>query len=337
MAAWPDDQEIAMNRRQFCLQLLSGAAATTIAAGARGQTAYPNRAIHLVVPFAPGGSNDIIARIIGDQLSQALKVPVVVENKGGAGGMIGTDYVIKSAPDGYTLMIGATSTMAANPSLYASKKFDPTHDLSAIMQIATGPFVLAVPSSLPVKSVQDLIDLAKQKPGKIYFGSSGTGSSLQLTAELFKSMAKIDIVHVPYRGLGPALIDLVADRIQIVFSDMAGLLPYVQSGKLRVLAVTSSQRWRDLPELPTMSEAGVPGYDATSWYGILGPANLPKDIVSSLNKVLQTILTNPDTIKKFATLGVEPVTGSPSDFEAYVTAEIKKWGQVVSAANIKLE
>ena len=326
-----------MNRRQFCLQLLSGAAATTIAAGARGQTAYPNRAIHLVVPFAPGGSNDIIARIIGDQLSQALKVPVVVENKGGAGGMIGTDYVIKSAPDGYTLMIGATSTMAANPSLYASKKFDPTHDLSAIMQIATGPFVLAVPSSLPVKSVQDLIDLAKQKPGKIYFGSSGTGSSLQLTAELFKSMAKIDIVHVPYRGLGPALIDLVADRIQIVFSDMAGLLPYVQSGKLRVLAVTSSQRWRDLPELPTMSEAGVPGYDATSWYGILGPANLPKDIVSSLNKVLQTILTNPDTVKKFATLGVEPVTGSPSDFEAYVTAEIKKWGQVVSAANIKLE
>ncbi len=326
-----------MNRRQFCLQLLSGAAATTIAAGARGQTGYPNRAIHLVVPFAPGGSNDIIARIIGDQLSQALKVPVVVENKGGAGGMIGTDYVIKSAPDGYTLMIGATSTMAANPSLYASKKFDPTHDLSAIMQIATGPFVLAVPSSLPVKSVQDLIDLAKQKPGKIYFGSSGTGSSLQLTAELFKSMAKIDIVHVPYRGLGPALIDLVADRIQIVFSDMAGLLPYVQSGKLRALAVTSSQRWRDLPELPTMSEAGVPGYDATSWYGILGPANLPKDIVSSLNKVLQTILTNPDTVKKFSTLGVEPVTGSPSDFEAYMTAEIKKWGQVVSAANIKLE
>jgi len=326
-----------MNRRQFCLQLLSGAAATTIAAGARGQTGYPNRAIHLVVPFAPGGSNDIIARIIGDQLSLALKVPVVVENKGGAGGMIGTDYVIKSAPDGYTLMIGATSTMAANPSLYASKKFDPTHDLSAIMQIATGPFVLAVPSSLPVKSVQDLIDLAKQKPGKIYFGSSGTGSSLQLTAELFKSMAKIDIVHVPYRGLGPALIDLVADRIQIVFSDMAGLLPYVQSGKLRALAVTSSQRWRDLPELPTMSEAGVPGYDATSWYGILGPANLPKDIVSSLNKVLQTILTNPDTVKKFATLGVEPVTGSPGDFEAYMTAEIKKWGQVVSAANIKLE
>lgn len=326
-----------MNRRQFCLQLLLGAAATTISATARGQTGYPNRAIHLVVPFAPGGSNDIIARIIGDQLSHALKVPVVVENKGGAGGMLGTDYVIKSAPDGYTLMIGATSTMAANPSLYASKKFDPTHNLSSIMQIATGPFVLAVPSSLPVKSVQDLIDLAKKTPGKIYFGSSGTGSSLQLTAELFKSMAKIDIVHVPYRGLGPALIDLVADRIQIVFSDMAGLLPYVQSGKLRALAVTSSQRWRDLPDLPTMSEAGVPGYDATSWYGIVGPANLPKDIVSSLNKVLHTIMTNPETVKKFATLGVEPVTGSPADFEAYMTTEIKKWGQVVSAANINLE
>src|SRR5262245_20512154 len=309
-----------MNRRQVCTQVLAGAATYLLARGASAQAKYPNRPIHLVVPFAPGGSNDVIGRIIADAMSDALKVPLVVENKGGAGGTIGTDYVIKSEPDGYTLMIGATSTMAANPSLYTSKKLDPTKDLAAIMQIATGPFVLAVPSSLNVASVKDLIELARTNPGKVNFGSSGTGSSLQLTAELFKSMAKVDIVHVPYRGLGPALVDLVSDRIQIVFSDMAGLLPYIQSGKLKALAVTSAQRWRDLPDLPTMSEAGVPGYEATSWYGILGPAKLPPDIVSLLNSSLRKIVADPAIKQKFATLGVDPVTGTPDEFNAYMKA-----------------
>jgi len=301
------------------------------------EAAYPNRPIHLIVPFAPGGSNDIIARIVGDRLSEALKVPVVVDNRGGAGGTIGTESVIKSPPDGYTLMIGATSTMAANPSLYTTKKFDPTKDLSAIMQIATGPFILAVPSSLPVKSVSELISFARSNPGKVYFGSSGTGSSLQLTAELFRSMAKIDIIHVPYRGLGPALIDLVAGRIQVVFSDMAGLLPYVQSGKLRALAVTSAHRSQDLPDLPTMSEAGVPGYDATSWYGVLGPAKLPPDIVASLNSTLRKIMTTPDIKQKFANLGVEPIVGNPEEFNEYMKKEIVKWRDVVAAAQIKVE
>jgi tripartite-type tricarboxylate transporter receptor subunit TctC len=326
-----------MDRRQFCAQILSGVGSALLARAGKAATSYPDRPIHLIVPFAPGGSNDVIARIIGDKMSNALKVAVVVENRGGAGGTIGTEYVIKSPADGYTLMIGATSTMAANPSLYTSKYFDPARDLSAIMQIAAGPFVLAVPSSLPVKSVQELIALAKQEPGKIYFGSSGTGSSLQLTAELFKSMAKIDIVHVPYRGLGPALIDLGSDRIQIIFSDMAGLLPYIQSGKLRALAVTSLQRWPDLPDLPTVSEAGVPGYDATSWYGILGPANLPPDIGSTVNATLRKIMTSPDIMEKFKMLGVAPVTGSPQEFNSYMKKETAKWGQVVSSANITVQ
>jgi len=326
-----------MNRRLFCVQLLGGVAAGGLAWTRAEAAAYPERPIHLVVPFAPGGSNDVIARLIGDQLAKTLKVALVIENKGGAGGTLGTDSVIKSPADGYTLMIGATSTMAANPSLYSSKNFDPTRDLTAIMQIATGPFVLAVPSSLPVKSVQELIDLAKAKPGQIYFGSSGTGSSLQLTAELFKSMAKIDIVHVPYRGLGPALIDLGSERIHIIFSDMAGLLPYIQSGKLRALAVTSQQRWPDLPDLPTIAEAGVPGYEATSWYGILGPANLPPDIVATLNTTLRKIMTSSDIKEKFTTLGVLPLTGSPEEFNAYMKKETAKWGEVVSSANIKVQ
>ena len=326
-----------MDRRQFCTQLLAGTALCVLARPGIAAPGYPDRPIHLVVPFAPGGSNDVIARFIGEQLSQHLKVPVVIENKGGAGGIIGTDYVIKSEPDGYTLMIGATSTMAANPSLYASKKFDPTRELSAIMQIASGPFVLAVPSSLPVKSVSELIALAKQKPGEIHFGSSGLGSSLQLTAELFKSMTKIDISHVPYRGLGPALIDLVAGRIQIVFSDMAGLLPYIQSGTLRPLAVTSAQRWPAFPDLPTVAESGVPGYDATSWYGILGPAKLPPDIIALVNTALRKILADPAIKAKLELLGVLPVVGTPEEFNDYMKKEIKKWGEVVTTANIQVQ
>jgi tripartite-type tricarboxylate transporter receptor subunit TctC len=325
-----------MDRRNFCIQGLLGCAAASLLPRRLLADNYPTRPIRFVVPFSPGGSNDVIARIVSDRLSEAVKQPVVVDNRGGAGGIIGTDAVIKAAPDGYTLMIGATSTMAANPSLYVSKNFDPTRDLTAITQIATGPFVLAVPSSLPVRSVTDLIALAREKPGTINFGSSGVGSSLQLTAELFKSMAKIDITHVPYKGLGPALVDLVAGRIQIIFSDMAGLLPYVQSDTLRALAVTSAERWPDLPDIPTMSEAGVPGYEATSWYGMLGPAKLPPETVAYVNDKLKQIMAAPDMKQKFATLGVLPVTGTPEQFDAYMKSEIAKWREVVETAQIQV-
>jgi tripartite-type tricarboxylate transporter receptor subunit TctC len=325
-----------MNRRNFCTQVLLSGVAASLLPGRLLAESYPTRPIRFIVPFAAGGSNDIIARIIGEKLSEMVKQPVIVDNRGGAGGLLGTEAVIRETPDGYTLMIGATSTMAANPSLYVSKNFDPTRDLNAIMQVATGPFVLAVPSSLPVKSVKDLIDLAREKPGTINFGSSGVGSSLQMTAELFKSMAKIDIVHVPYKGLGPALVDLVSDRIQMVFSDMAGLLPYVHAGTLRALAVTSAERWPDLPNIPTMSEAGVPGYEATSWYGVLGPAKLPPEIVTYLNGKLTQIMTTPEMKQKLASLGVLPVAGTPEQFNTYMKSEIAKWRQVVETANIKV-
>ena len=223
-----------MHRRGFVCAFV---AALGVALWPNGVSAqgYPNRIIRLVVPFAPGGSNDIVARLIAEKMTDALGQTVVVDNRAGAGGVIGTDSVVKSAPDGYTLMIGATSTMAANPSLYTKMNLDLPKDLTPITQVASGPFVLAVPASLPVRTVKELIALAKNKPGEINFGSSGVGSSLQLTAELFKSMANIDIVHVPYKGLGPALADLVTGRIYIIFSDMAGLLPFVQSGQLRAL------------------------------------------------------------------------------------------------------
>jgi tripartite-type tricarboxylate transporter receptor subunit TctC len=325
-----------MNRRDFILGL------TTIAAGGLQRPtrayaqSYPNRIIRLVVPFAAGGSNDIIARLVAERMGEALGQSVVVDNRPGAGGVIGTDSVIKSAPDGYTLMIGATSTMAANPSLYSKMNLDPARDLMPITQIASGPFVLAVPASLPARSVAELIALGKAKPGEINFGSSGVGSSLQLTAELFKSMAGIDIVHVPYKGLAPALADLVAGRIQIIFSDMAGLLPFVQSGQLRALAVTSARRFADLADLPTLAEAGVPGYEATSWYGVLGPAGLPPDIVAKLNRELTAIVRAPAMKEKFTTLGIEAVTGTPDEFRAYIRSEMAKWRAVVTAAAIKV-
>jgi tripartite-type tricarboxylate transporter receptor subunit TctC len=303
--------------------------------GASAQV-YPNRIIRLVVPFAPGGSNDIIARLIGERMGEALGQTVVVDNRPGAGGVIGTDSVVKSAPDGYTLMIGATSTMAANPSLYTKMNLDPAKDLTPITRIASGPFVLAVNSSLPARSVKELIALSKDKPGAINFGSSGVGSSLQLAAELFKSTAHVDIVHVPYKGLAPALADLVAGRIHIIFSDMAGLLPFVQSGQLRALGVTSAQRFSDLPNLPTLAEAGVPGYEATSWYGILGPAGMPADVVAKLNRELTRIVHAPAMKEKFASLGIEPVTGTADEFGAYIRSEMVKWRGVATSADIKV-
>jgi tripartite-type tricarboxylate transporter receptor subunit TctC len=321
-----------MQRRDFILGLTALAAGGLHKpSGAYAQN-YPNRIIRLVVPFAPGGSNDIIARLVAERMGEALGQSVVVDNRPGAGGMIGTDSVIKSAPDGYTLMIGATSTMAANPSLYSKANLDPARDLTPITQIASGPFVLAVPATLPVRTVKELIALAKQKPGEINFGSSGVGSSLQLTAEL----AGIDIVHVPYKGLAPALADLVAGRIQIIFSDMAGLLPFVQSGQLRALGVTSAQRSSDLADLPTLAEAGVPGYEATSWYGVLGPAGLPPDVVAKLNRELTAIVRAPAMKEKFTTLGIEAVTGTPDDFRAHIRSEMAKWRAVVTVADIKV-
>jgi len=307
-----------------------------LAGSAFGQ-AYPSKPIRLVVPFGTGGSNDIVARLLAPKLSESLGQPVVVENRPGAGGTVGTDSVVRAVPDGTTLMIGATSTIAANVGLYLKRNFDPVKSLTPITQIADGAFLMAVPASSPAKTVQEFIALARANPGKINYGSSGKGSSMHLTGEMFRMAANVEMVHVPYKSGGAAIADVATDRVQLVYSDLAALLPFVKGGTVRALAVTTPKRSALLPELPTMAEAGVPGYEATSWYGILGPAGLPRDIVMKLNGELARIVHAPDMKERFAALGTEPVTGTPEQFAAYIVGQVKKWSAVSRAAGVELE
>ena len=299
--------------------------------------AYPAKAIRLVVPFGTGGSNDIVARLVGVKLSEALGQPVVVDNRAGAGGTIGVDAVVKSDPDGYTILMGATSTIAVNVGLYPKRNFDPTTNLTPITQIGSGPFLMAIPASLPVKSVQEFIQLARSKPGQLNFGSSGKGSSLHLTVEMLKTMAKIDLVHVPYKSGGAAVADLASSRVQLIFSDLPALLAFVKGGQVKTLAVTTPKRSQLLPDLPTVAESGVPGFDATSWYGILGPAGMPRDIVMRLNGELGKIMHSADMKERLNAMGVEPVTGSPEDFTRYIREQVAKWLAVVKASGAELE
>lgn len=298
---------------------------------------FPSRPVRIVVPFTPGGSNDIIARALGQKLTNLWGQSVVIDNRGGAGGTIGSDLAAKSQPDGYTLLMGATSTIAANVNLYPKLPFDPVRDLAPISQIATGAFVLAINSSVPATSVKELIALARAKPGQLNFGSSGNGTSVHLAAELFRYMAKIDIVHVPYKGLGPALIDLLAGQIAIQFTDMAPIGQHVKSGKLRALGQTSLKRTAPLPDLPTLDEAGVPGYSAESWYGLLAPSATPKPIIARLNADVINVLRTPDLKERLFGLGIEPVGNSPEQFAQYIRQEIAKWGEIVKVSGTKLD
>ena len=326
-----------MNCLSLFLRLAAGIAAMCVIAGAAVAQPYPNKPLRLVVPFGPGGSNDIVGRILAQKMGESLGQPVVVENRPGAGGMVGTDSVVRSAPDGYTLMIGATSTIAANVGLYPKRGFDPLKHLAPITQIAEGSFLMAVPASSPAKSVREFIDLAKAKPGQLNYGTSGRGSSMHLMGEMFKMMAQVDMVHVPYKAGGPAIADLAVDRVQLLYSDLAALLPFVKSGQVRALAVTTPKRSALLPELPTMSEAGVPGYDATSWYGILGPAGLSRDLVMRLNAELSRIVHSADIKERFATMGIEPVTGTPEQFAGYIREQVVKWSAVAKSSGVELE
>ena len=306
------------------------------AASAVAQT-YPNRPIRLVVPFGPGGSNDIVGRILAAKLGENVGQPIIVDNRPGAAGTVGTDAVVKSPPDGYTVMIGATSTIAANVGLYPKRGFDPVKSLSPITQIAEGSFLMAVPASSPAKSVREFIELARANPGQLNYGTSGRGSSMHLMGEMFKIMAKVDMVHVPYKAGGPAIADLAVNRVQLLYSDLAALLPFVKSGQVRALAVTTPKRSSLLPDLPTMSEAGVPGYDATSWYGMLGPAGMPRDLVMRLNGEFARIVHGAEVKERFAAMGIEPVTGTPEEFASYIRGQVVKWSEVAKSSGVELE
>jgi len=295
---------------------------------------YPSKPLRIVVPFAPGGSTDIVARILADKLAAPLGQSVVVDNRAGAAGNIGAEAVAKAAPDGYTLLMATTGVMAINNALYKNMTYDAAKDLEPVSYTTSITNVLTVPLEIPAKTVAELVALAKAQPGKLSFASSGAGSSTHLSGELFKSMAGIDVLHIPYKGSGQALIDLMAGRVSMIFDNMPSVLPYIRGGKLRGLGVTGSKRSAAMPELPTIAEAGVPGYESLSWSGIAVPAGTPKDIVLRLNRDIGTVLAMSEVRQKLTELGADPVGGPPDAFAAHVRTEREKWGRLIRERNI---
>ena len=296
---------------------------------------YPDKPIRILVGFAAGGPADITARLIGDRLSEAWANPVIVENLTGAAGNLATDRVAKSAPDGYTLLAAASATIVTNPSLYQKLPFDPVKDLAPITQAVYTPNILAVHPDVPARSVQELAAYAKQNPGKLSFGSAGPGTSQHLAGELFKTMAAIDIQHVPYRGIAAVMPDLIGGRLTMAFGNISAVLPLVRDGKLRALAVTSARRYGAVPDLPTMIEAGFPGFDSTAWFGLMSPAGTPMDIIDRLHRESVRILALPEVRKRFDELGIEVIGNTPAEFAAVIAAETPQWAKVIRDAGIK--
>ena len=298
---------------------------------------FPSRTVKLVVPFPPGGPLDATGRAIAQKLTEAWGQSVIVENKPGAGGNIGADYVAKSAPDGYTVVMGALSTHAVNPSLYPKMPFDAQRDFAPITLVAITPNVLVVNPSLPVHSVKELIAYAKANPGKLSFGSGSIGSAGHLAGELFKVDAGVDMVHVPYKGAAPAMQGLLAGDTQLMFDNLASAMSQVKAGKLRALAVTSAERSKLVSDLPTMAEAGVPGFDISTWYGLLAPAGTPPDVIAKWNADVTKILSAPEMRERLATQGAEAAPDSPADFAKFIASELVKYAKIVKASGAKVD
>ena len=295
---------------------------------------YPNRPVRIIVPWPPGGGTDIFARAISEKLQQYLGQPFPVENRPGVAGNIGATTVARSAPDGYTIMI-ATITLATNPALYTSLDFDATKDLAGITLIAGVPHMLVVNPAVPAKTVKELIALAKQKPGKLTYASAGVGSPFQIAAELFKQKAGVNILHVPYKGGGPAVADVIGDHVDMTFANLLAVLPQARAGRVRALAVTSGKRSSAAPEVPTMAEAGLSGYEFTSWFGAFAPAGTPRPVVNKLNAAIVKALKSPEVSAQLSQQGADLIANSPEEFDAYLKSETKKWGAVIKAAGIR--
>jgi len=319
--------------------LLVGLVAFAAAAAPMGvqAQAWPSKPIKYVVPFAPGGTTDILARTVGEKLSIALGQPVVVENKPGAGGGVGADFTAKAAPDGYTIMGGTISTHAINASLYSNLPYDPVKDFAAITLIARVPNLLVINPDIKAKNVAELIALMKANPGKFTFASSGNGTSQHLSGELFKSMAGVDMQHIPYKGSPPALQDVVGGQVSMTFDNITTAWPLAKAGKLRPLAVTTAKRSSIAPEVPTLAESGLPGFEVGSWQGVFAPAGTPPEIVKRLNAEIVKILNMPDVKERLVALGAEPVGDTPEQFSAYVKSEVAKWSDIVKKSGAKVD
>ena len=315
---------------------LFGLFALLIAGSAAAQPTYPEKSIRMVVGFPPGGAPDIVARVLSQKLSEALGKPIVVDNATGASGNIATERVAKAAPDGYTLGLLTNGQLVINPSLY-KLAFDPLKDFSPVSQVAVSPNMLVVHNAVPAKNVQELIRLARVRPGELTFASGGSGSSPHMAAELLKSVAGLDIRHIPYKGMPAAIPDLLGERVSMMFSPIAVVLPLVREGKLRALAVTSLRRSSTAPELPTIAESGYPGFEYSLWYGLLAPAKAPAAIVGRLHHETVKALALPDLRAKLADLGGEAIGNSPDEFGAIIKSEIPKWAKVIKDAGIKPE
>ena len=303
---------------------------------ASGQN-YPNRSIRFVVPYAPGGSTDIVARILAQKLSDAMGQQVVVDNRPGAGGSIGADVVAKSPPDGYTMVTAVTGIMAINQYLYRKLPFDPEKDFAPVTQVGSLPLILVVHPSLPAKNVREFIAIAKAKPGQLNYGSSGVGTATHMTTELFKSMAGVDLVHIPYKGSGQVMGDVIGGQLALIFDQIVSSLPHVQGGKLRMLAITSAKRFPSLPDVPTIAESGVPGYESISWAGVAVPAGTPKEIIARLHTEIVKVLAAPDIRERFLRDGIETVGSTPEQFTEHIRRERIKWAKVVKDSGAKAE
>ena len=318
--------------KRWACGLLLAMAAT----GAWAQ-AYPARPIRIVVPFPAGGATDLLARAVAQKLTEAWGQSVVVDNRPGAGGNIGSELVARAAPDGYTLEMGTVGTHAINASLYAKMPYDHVKDFAPVILVAGVPNVLVINPALPVNSVPALIAYAKANPGKLNFASSGSGTSIHLSGELFKVMAGVQMTHVPYKGSAPALQDLLGGQVQVMFDNLPPSLPQIKAGKLRALAVTSATRAPALPDVPTIGESGLPGYEASSWFGVLAPAGTPPAIIAKLNAEIAAWLATPEAKEKMLALGANAAGGSPEDFAKHIAAETAKWQRVVRESGAKVD
>jgi len=322
-----------LSKTSFVLLLASAVVSVAVAA----ESGYPSKPVRMIAPYPPGGTSDIIARIVGQKLNEAWGQQIVVDNRAGANGGIGSELAAKSPADGYTLLVGNMTPIAANPSLYAKLGYDPLRDFAGVTLVAAGPNVLVVNPSLPVKSVQELTAYGKANPGKLNFGSGGAGSPAHLAGEMYKTLTGVAMTHVPYKGTVLSVNDLIAGQVQLVFSDAPPAMPHVKSGKLRALAVTSVKRTPLMPELPTVAEAGVAGFALDNWWGILVPAGTPKPIIGRINAEIVKAMQMTDVKERFANLGVEAIHSTPAAFDDYIKAELAKLAKIIKASGARAD